>query len=150
MKVTFPISHQLDGDLFIKHTYGDVRRFVKSILKISDLTQNVSAYKRHLNKMWATVDALEQSFKAQKRRWTGTNLPDTNCPFYKAAAYQRELSEHAEEISMLRVMLRGIDITDCNPVEKAQVSLLRFAIQDDGFYMPQAKETIDGLLRSAE
>lgn len=147
MKITFPILSHVEGDLFVKHTYGNVRKLVKAILKLSELPYDSVAYQRHLNKLWTSVDALDRSFKAQKRRWVGRHLPDASSPIFEAASYQRELSEHAEEITMLRVMLRGIDTASCSPLECAQVSLLRYAIQDDGFYMPEAKATIDRLLK---
>lgn len=149
-KVTFPILTQLDGELFIKHTYGNVRKLVKSILKLSSLDYGSAAYQRHLNKMWTTLDALEQSFKAQKRRWTDRALPDATSPVYLAVCYQRDLSEHAEEITLIRVLLRSIDTCSCTAMERAQVNLLRYAIQDDGFYMPEAKVTIDNLLRECQ
>lgn len=149
-KVTFPILTQLDAELFIKHTYGNVRRLVKSILKLSSLECGSSAYQRHLNKMWTTIDALELSFKALKRRWTDRALPDVASPVYTAVCYQRDLSEHAEEITLIRVLLRGIDTLSCTSIERAQINLLRYAIQDDGFYMPEAKVTIDNLLRECQ
>lgn len=149
-KVTFPVLTQLDGELFIKHTYGNVRKFVKSILKLSSFDTGSSAYQRHLNKMWTTVDALETSFKLYKRcnsraprlqQLDGVNL---------AAQYQHDLDDHQKEITMLRVMLRSIDIVSCTAIERAQVNLLRYAIQDDGFYMPEAKVTIDNLLKECQ
>ena len=150
MKTTFPILSHVEGDLFVKHTYGNVRRMVKSILKLTDLQSNTAAYTRQLNKLWTYMDVLERSFKAQKRKWTDRHLPDESSPFYEAACYQHDLNEHAEEVSMLRVMLRGIDLASCSYLERAQVSLLRYAIQDDGFYMPEAKSTIDNLLQECQ
>ena len=70
MKTTFPILSHVEGDLFVKHTYGNVRKLVKAILKLSELPHNSAAYQRHLNRMWTSVDALERSFKAQKRHDT--------------------------------------------------------------------------------
>ena len=150
-KVTFPVLTQLDGELFIKHTYGGVRKFVKAILKLASLEPGSSAYQKHLNKMWITVDALETSYKLYKRcpyrPVVNFQQPD---PIKLAAQYQHDLDEHQQEITMLRVMLRSIDIVSCTALECAQVNLLRYAIQDDGFYMPEAKVTIDNLLKECQ
>ena len=35
----------------------------------------------------------------------------------------------------------------CTPLEKTQVDLLRYAIQDDGFYMPEAMIAVEKLLK---
>ena len=151
--VTFPVICNLNGETVVKHTYGNVRKLVKDVLKLSELTPGSQQFIRQLNKLYTTVDTLDKAFEPYRKMDTN-HKPRTRAiklaqyPNDLAGQYQRELSEHTKEVEMLRILIRGVDLPSCTPLERAQVDLLRYAIQDDGFYMPEAKATIERLLRS--
>ena len=142
IKVTFPIHTTLQGDTLIKHTYGNVRKLVKSILKLSEFSLDTPAYRRHLNKLYQTLDHLDTGFKSIKN-----GRDDENSYIDWAEEYKKDLERGKSDSELVRILLRGVNTEKCTPLEKTQVDLLRYAIQDDGFYMPEAMIAVEKLLK---
>lgn len=143
---TFPTSGQLQDQTIIKHTHGNVRKLVKAILKITDFEIGSEAYVRHLQKINIAVIRLDMGYRAL--RSLSKDKKEGDMSFLDlASAYDKDLHKNnGADTELVRTLLRSVDFSQCNYIETKQIDLLRFAIQDDGFYMPAAHDIISELI----